>query len=440
VKTPAKHTTLLRVLGVTFGVAVSVGGTVGVAILRAPGPVAAQFESPSAALLLGLWLAGGLFVFISACSIAELATMLPQAGGFYVYTRAAFGDAVGFTAGWVDWLTQCSALAYLGVSMAEFAAALLPALAPWATVICVFLILGLTFIQWRGTRVSGRTQEIASAIQAIGFTLFLAACFALAPENPATALVGPPSGSLWLSAALALRLIVATFDGWYSAIYFTEEVRDPARSLPRSMLGGAMLIAAIYVLSNAALLRVLPVSALPGMNLPAADAAASLFGEDGRRLATLLCLLSLPPAFNSALLVATRISCAMSRDGPFWVDASGVNPRGTPGLAMFVSALAGIALSVSGSFVQLLARVGVLNAATYCASLASLLVLRRRDPAAPRPFSARPYPWLTLSALSGGVLLLIGAIQGDPRGTVQALALIAAGYPLYRLSRRVRVS
>lgn len=440
VTAPAKPNKLLRVLGVTFGLAVTVGGTVGVAILRAPAPVAAQFHDPSAALLLGLWLAGGMLIFINACSIAELATRFPQAGGFYVYTRAAFGDAVGFTAGWVDWLTQCSALAYLGVSMAEFAAALLPVLSPWTTAIGVLLILGLAFIQWRGTRVSGRAQEIASAIQACAFTLFLGACFVLAPGNAAAPAAAPSGGNLWLSAALALRLIIATFDGWYSAIYFTEEVHDPDRDLPRAMLGGAILISVIYGLFNAALLRVLPASSLAKMTLPAADAAASLFGGNGRQIATLLCLLSLPPAFNSALLVATRISFAMSRDGLFWVDAGGVNPRGTPGLAMLVSALAGIVLSVSGSFVQLLAWVGVLNAATYCASLASLLVLRRRGSAAAGAFTVRPYPWLTLAALAVGALLLAGAVQGDPRGTVQALALIAAGYPLYHLGRRVRAS
>jgi APA family basic amino acid/polyamine antiporter len=102
---------------------------------------------------------------------------------------------------------------------------------------------------------------------------------------------------------------------------------------------------------------------------------------------------------------------------------------------MALSALAGIVLSLSGTFAQLLAWVGILNAATYCAALAALIALRRRSPAAPRPFSVPLYPWLTLLALAGGAALLLGAVHADPRGTLQALALIAAGYPLYLLAR-----
>ncbi|MBI4876210.1 MAG: APC family permease [Acidobacteria bacterium] len=429
---------LLRILGVAFGLAVTVGGTVGVSILRAPGPVAARFEAPSVPLIMGVWLLGGLFILISACSIAELATMLPQAGGYYVYTRRAFGDAVGFTAGWVDWLTQCAALAYLGMSMAEFSAALWPALAHSTKAGSTLLILALAALQWNGTRINGRAQEIASAVQACGFLLFVAACFAFGNPPAARAADRQSAVALWFPTMLALRLVIAAFDGWYCAIYFTEEVRNPGRDLPRSMLGGVVAVVAVYLLFNAALLHVLPVSALPGLTLPAADAAALLFGESERKLAILLCLIALPAAFHSALLCATRIAFAMSRDSLFWVDASSVNRRGTPGLALALSALAAILLSVSGTFEQLLTWVGVLNVATYCAALASLLTLRRREPRAVRPFSVQPYPWLTLLALAGGCLLLTGAAQGDPKSTFQALGLIVAAYPVYQLSRWFR--
>lgn len=431
---------LLRILGITFGLAVTIGGTVGVGILRAPGPVAAQLGAGGPGLILCVWMLGGLYVLVSALSVAELATALPQAGGFYVYTRRAFGNAAGFTAGWVDWLTQCAAVAYLGISMAEFAAALWPALAGRTTAFAVLLIGAITGLQWRGTRVSGRTQEIAGAVQACAFVAFIAACFVLGDSPPAVAARAQGSPAPWMSAALALRLVIATFDGWYSAIFFTEEVRHPGHDLPRSILGGTLLISVIYTLFNGALLRVLPVSRLAESPLPPAGAVEMLFGANGGKLAVLLCLLTLPPAFNSAVLCATRIAFAMSRDKLFWANASSVNPRGTPVPAMLLSSLMGVLLSVSGTFEQLLTWVGVLNAATFCAALASLLVLRKREPELARPFRARPYPWITLLALAGGAALLAAAGAGDPKSTFQALGLALAGYPVYRFSRRLRGS
>jgi APA family basic amino acid/polyamine antiporter len=434
----APRARLLRILGLTFGLAVTIGGTVGVSILRAPSSVAALFPSSSSPLLLlAAWLLGGIFVLVSAFSIVELATTLPRAGGFYVYTREAFGDAVGFTAGWVDWLTQCSALAYLGVSIAEFSAALHPPLLPFTSWLCAALILALAAIHWRGVRAGARAQQLTAFLQACAFLLFIAACFFLpvSPHPPSVPASTLPPAALFFPFILALRLTVAAFDGWYSAIFFSEELRDPHRSLPRSILGGTLVIAAVYLLFNAALLRVLPNSVLSSSPLPPAAASAVLFGPRGAALATLLCLLSLPPAFNSSLLCATRIAFAMSRDGLFLPAASAVSPRGAPTLAMALSALAGIVLSLSGTFAQLLAWVGILNAATYCAALAALIALRRRSPAAPRPFSVPLYPWLTLLALAGGAALLLGAVHADPRGTLQALALIAAGYPLYLLAR-----
>src|SRR5258708_39548510 len=106
---------LLRVLGVLFGVAVTVGGTIGVGILRLPGPIAAQLHHPW--LILGIWLLAGLFLLCNTLSISELATMLPQAGGYYVYARRAFGDVIGFGAGWADWLTQRCRISHLALGV-----------------------------------------------------------------------------------------------------------------------------------------------------------------------------------------------------------------------------------------------------------------------------------------------------------------------------------
>jgi APA family basic amino acid/polyamine antiporter len=123
-----KSNRLRRVLGVGFGLAVSVGATIGVGILRTPGLVAGQVHTPYTILF--LWAAAGLYTLLGASCLTELGTMLPQDGGYYVYVRHAFGNTVGFAVGWTDWLTYCSVLAYISIAIAEFIAVLVPPVSP----------------------------------------------------------------------------------------------------------------------------------------------------------------------------------------------------------------------------------------------------------------------------------------------------------------------
>src|SRR5438270_11298515 len=122
--TPSAPRGLIRILGVGFGLAVIVGSTIGIGILRTPGLVAGQL--PSRTAILAVWVAGGVYTLIGAACLVELGTMLPAAGGYYVYARRAFGDATAFAVGWTDWITYCAVLGYVSIAMGEFAALLMP--------------------------------------------------------------------------------------------------------------------------------------------------------------------------------------------------------------------------------------------------------------------------------------------------------------------------
>src|SRR3954470_1980808 len=158
---------LLRILGVAFGLAVIVGSTLGIGILRTPGLVAGQLASPSSILL--VWLAGGLYTLLGAVCLTELGTMLPQAGGYYVYARRAFGDAAGFAVGWSDWITYCAVLGYVTIAMGEFTAVLVPSLAPAVKLVAVAVLICFAAIQWAGLRLSSRFQEVTTAIKSLAF-------------------------------------------------------------------------------------------------------------------------------------------------------------------------------------------------------------------------------------------------------------------------------
>src|SRR6185436_4187620 len=154
-RAPAGH--LRRLLGLGFGLAVIVGSTIGVGILRTPGLVAGHLHGSSAILL--LWLVGGLYTLLGAVCLAELGTAVPRAGGYYTYARRAFGDWVGFCVGWTDWLTYGTVLAYVSIGLAEFSGVLLPALAGWVRPLAVAALLAMVALQWAGLQVSARFQE-----------------------------------------------------------------------------------------------------------------------------------------------------------------------------------------------------------------------------------------------------------------------------------------
>src|SRR5438128_7636661 len=166
---------LMRILGVGFGLAVIVGSTLGIGILRTPGLVASQLASPPA--ILAVWLVGGLYTLLGSVCLTELGTMLPQAGGYYVYARRAFGDTVGFAVGWSDWITYCAVLGYVTIAMGEFSAVLVPSLSPAIKLIAVGVLAFFAVLQWAGLRTSSRFQEATTAAKCLAFLALVAAAF-----------------------------------------------------------------------------------------------------------------------------------------------------------------------------------------------------------------------------------------------------------------------
>ncbi|MFM7648712.1 MAG: APC family permease, partial [Cyanobium sp.] len=272
---------LLSILGIGFGLAGAVGETIGAGILRTPGVVAAKLPTPS--LVLGAWLAGGVYALLGAVCTAELAAALPRTGGWTVYAERAFGRGGGLLVGWADWLAHCIGLAWVATTAGDYGQALLPAgLLPTAVQqlagrgIALALLLLFTLIQLRGLRAGSASQEWLSLAKAVALLALVAGCFLLpAPtplSQPITAEQAAPGGSPWIgalaAAVVALQAVITTYDGWASPVYFAEEFSQPERDLPRSLIGGVLAVSALYLLINAALLHVLPLPLLAGSPLP----------------------------------------------------------------------------------------------------------------------------------------------------------------------------
>ena len=421
---PASSGSLIRILGVSFGLAVIVGSTIGIGILRTPGLVAAQLPTTTGILL--VWLVGGLYTLLGAACIAELGTMLPRAGGYYVYARRAFGEAAGFAVGWTDWITYCAVLGYISIAIGEFAALLLPSLGGLERAIAILTLAALAALQVAGLRASSRFQEIATAAKCTAFLVIVVGAMVFAPRSasgPTAALASPTFSGL----ILALQAVVITYGGWQSGLYFAEEDRDPDRNLPRSMIGGVASVIVVYLLVNIALLMVLPLDDLARSTLPAADAARIVLGGRGHEIITILSIVSLPPTLNAVLMIGTRILFAMGRDGLIWRRTALVTARGTPATAMLATTVVALALIATGTFQRLVAIAAFFLAANYVVCCAALIVLRRREPAAPRPFRAWGYPWSVALVLAGAAAFLVGAVVGDAVNAAGAVLLVAVG-------------
>ena len=434
---------LLRVLGVVFGMAVTVGITIGMGILRTPGEVAQQL--PDRWLFLGAWLLGGVYALFGAVSVAELGTMIPRSGGFYVFARRALGEYPGFVVGWSDWLSTCGTVSAVALVLGEYAGLLVPALAGRAIEVASVVTIAFALLQWRGVRWGSRSQELTSLLKTLAFAALIAACFAwggrgATEAQPAQTLSAPSGLGLLTAVVLALQGIIYTYDGWYSTVYFGEEVRDTARSVPRAMVGSVLLVIVVYLLFNAALLYVLPVEQLAGQRLAAAAAAEAVFGPRGATVIGVVAILSLLASVNGNTLTAPRVVYAMSRDRLFWRGASYVNGGGTPTVSLALSTAAAVLLILfSGTFAKLLAALAFFFVTDLALVFISIFVLRRREPEAERPYRAWGYPLTTAFALAVSVAFLAGAVWSDTENSLYALGLLAASGPVYlavRLARR----
>ena len=438
----AEKNKLLRILGVGFGLAVVIGGMIGVGILRTPGIVAANLGS--AWLILAIWVFGGIYTLIAANSYAELGTMLPKAGGPYVFAQRTYGAFGGFLIGWSDWVLNTCAAAYLAVAASEYCAALFPALAGSVPFVAVVILLFFSVLHWFGVRAGSGAQKLTSLLKVVFFFVLIVACFIFG-EKQNLAEIGQTTQSLFanpmtafVAVILSLQAVVETYAGYNSVVYFSEENTNPSRNIPRSLFGGVLAVTAIYLLVNLALLYVLSVSSIADSKLPAADAASSVFGETGGTIITVLSLVSLLSIVNVVIMQTPRTLFAMSRDGLFSIKAATVNKGGTPVFALMMTVLPAIVLITVGTFESLLAITEFFAVTNTILLIGSLYLLRRREPDLPRPFRAWGYPFAPLVMLTAAILLFFGYIVSNLSNSLYAIAALAASYPIFLLIKKTR--
>lgn len=426
-------------MGLAFGLAIGVGGTIGAGILRTPGDIAKLL--PDAVWMLGLWVAGGVFCFICSDVFAEMGTSVPRSGGLYVFAQRGLGDFAGFLLGYTDSMSICAANAALGIVIGEYLGVLVPALAGREVAIAAATIVTLGALNWRGVRWGSGIQQVTTVIKTVAFLALIAACFLVMPHGAGAAPAPPlfPTGfKLATALLLAMQGVIFTYDSYYYVIYSSEELEDPARTIPRSIFGATALIAAIYILLNVAFLRVLPIGAMAGDKFVGGSAARAVFGPTGDVVIRVIVILSVLGTINAYMLASPRVLLSMARDGLFTRWATRVNRGGTPTTSLVIGTLASVLFLLSGTFERTLALGTFFIVFNYALAFAAYFGLRKKEPELPRPYRAKGHPWTGALALGGAVLFLGAAVLSDTRNSLIAVAIIALSWPVFWLIRRPR--
>jgi APA family basic amino acid/polyamine antiporter len=428
-----KTNNLRKVLGVAFGLAVVVGSTIGVGILRTPGSIAALIPNP--ALIMSCWIAIGLYIMLAASSYAELTTMFPKAGGAYNYIKRAFGNYAGFINGWFDFLCNAIAPAYFCIVLSEYCILIFPQFTGKNTLIALSFLTLFTAVNLPGIKSGSLVQKMTSAIKVVLFLVLIVGCFTFHPdasqltETNQTAITGGITTALFK----ALQLIMGTYDGWMSVSFFAEEDSDPSKNIPRSYLIGALTIAVLYVLINAAILYVLPVNVIAKSPLAASDAAAVAFGGWSATLMTCVAIFSLISILNAYMMIPSRILFGLSRDGFFIRQGAIVNKGGTPYYSLLICYVFAFVLILYSSFEQLFGLATIMMTLVTGFAFASLIQLRRKEPDFPRPYKAFAYPFSTYLALIVTIALFIGFAWSDKTSLYIMIGFIAISYPGYKM-------
>jgi len=423
---------LPRRLGVISTSSVLVGITIGSGIFRVPSSVAAAVPSVGGMTL--VWLAGAAITLAGALSLVALATALPHAGGAYVFLREGYGPLAAFLFGWIKLLvTGPSALAAIALIFAAYARAFAPLTDVQVQLVAGALLVVLTIANIRSVDWSAALQNASTAAKVVVLAGLALLIFGFG--DPAGGALAQPLAWTPLSAAgfwAALILVLWTYTGWVDLTYVAGEVRDPVRTLPRAVLGGMAVIVPIYLLANAAYLHVLPIDAMAGSTLVAADAAEHALGGWGASLVAGLVMVSTFGALNGSILTSPRVFFTMADDGLFFRSVAAVHPRyRTPYVALVLYMLLGLAGIATRTFEQL-AEIFVLGIwPFYALAVGAVFLVPRRRPDLASLVRAWGYPVLPAAFLLVSAAMLANGVVRRPAQSAISFGVIVLGIPAY---------
>jgi APA family basic amino acid/polyamine antiporter len=452
----------IRTLGALPAIALVCGSMMGIGIFISPPEVAAHVSGPTPFML--LWLVGGLTALFGALSLAELGAMLPRDGGDYSYLRDSWGPGTAFAAGWLQLLAIFpGSLASVAVATSRFQLPVLfgpgfaeplllgsieiPASHLWAAMI----IVALTLMNHIGVRVSGMVQVLVTSVP-LGVLLITTLIVigqydgVVVSTTAAVASTAPPPSTDAQTLAYAYLPVYFAYSGWNAAIYVGGEIKQPARNLPRALVGGTATVTGLYLILCAGFLAVFSLQDLAGVGEAGTAAAQAVFGPLGVTVVTGLIVLAMIGSLNGSVLAGSRIAFAMGKQGDCPRAAGTLAPRfSTPAVALWMQC--GMALALlfvdlvlfGDGLTGLIAYTSSAMLITGTLTVLAVVIFRRRQPALERPYKTWLYPLPPLLYAASSLFVLIVLAQQGHASVWIAVGWFAAALLFYRFVRAPQV-
>jgi APA family basic amino acid/polyamine antiporter len=429
---------LPRVLNLWDVVMIVIGGVIGSGIFLSPSEIATSVPFP--ALMLAVWVVGGLLSLFGAVAFAELGAALPEAGGIYIYLREAYGPLISFLFGWTLFLViDSGSIATLAVA---FSFNMLPRFVEMSqlekNLIAAAFVAFLGAVNYVGVRWGSRLQNLLTYIKtgAIGIVVAAVFFFAKVKGHPANFVQpAPASFDLGLLGAFGVGLVASlwAYKGWEAATYSAGEVKDPRRNLPLGILIGTMAVIAIYVIANLAYLYILPVDKIASSEgRVALDVMQVVSGPFGASLIAFLILFSILGAANQNMLCSPRVYFAMARDRLFFKKIAECHPRFlTPHVSIIAISVWSIFLTLTGTFKQLFTYVIFGEWIFFGLTVAAVIVLRRKRPDLDRPYRTWGYPVTPALFVLAALYVAFSSLLSAFRNAMFGLGIICLGIPAY---------
>ena len=419
---------LSRQLGLTDAVAVVAGTIIGSGIFLVPNLVARNLDSRP--LILGVWIFTGILSFFGALAYAELGAMFPATGGQYVYLREIYGRFWAFLCGWAYFFVVISAaVAWLSISFAAYLAYFVPLTPLQSKAVAAALIVAITAINYRGMTAGAVFQKLFTVVKIAGLLVLIAAAFfggARAAPPPAP---GPFSISHF---GVAMIACVLSYDGWVAVSFIAGEIKEPKRNLPLALALGLAAVIGVYVLINAAYLRVLSIPDIAATPRVGALLAERTMGPAGGAFLACTILISIAGAMNGWAMTAPRIFFAQARDGMFLPAFARVHPRyRTPHISILLFGAWSAILALTGTYETLASYAMYAAWIFYGLTSLGVWILRRRRPHMPRPYRMWGYPATLVLFAAVAFGFVVNTLIATPGPSIAGTLLIATGAPVY---------
>jgi APA family basic amino acid/polyamine antiporter len=445
---------LVRQLNTTSATALVVSNMIGVGIFTTTGFLAGDLGRPG--LVVGIWVVGAALALAGALCYSELGVNFPRSGGEYVYLSEAWGPAWGFIDGWVSFFAGFSApIAAAALAISAYLAFFVPSLSPdsqpffvvpmgiaeirlgGASLVAAAIVLVFTAINLFGVSQVARLQNTLTATKLVVIGALIVFGFVMGDGDWghfAQTTERTSSTSLAAQFATSLIFVFYGYSGWNAAVYVAEEIRDPERTLPKALVLGTLLVAALYVALNVLYVYANPLGEMKGVVAIGAKAASSLFGDRIGGLFSGAMAVSLLATVNAMCMIGPRVYYAMARNGAFFAAAARVHPRwNSPWIAVLAQGICCALLILTGTFQSLANYIGFTLFLFSALSVLALFKFRRRPDWKRSRWVSLGYPLIPLAYVAMNAWVVYFSWN---RAALWSLLTIAAGALVYHFYMR----